>query len=153
MAIPATDVDPIQERAERLAEKVNQGYPEAWKPNAGETFVGVFQRLETGHTSYGQAWIAILTDPASGQERSIWLLHTALRNQFKRQAPAPGELVAVKYEGKTTSQSGMKYDNWTVRVDRGDTTPDWSKVAGDDEPATASRDDFQVGPEDDDIPF
>lgn len=146
-----TETDPLQERAERLAEKVEQGYPESWRPEAGDTFVGVFQRLESGHTSYGPAWIAVLADVQSGEERSIWLLHTALRNQFKRHAPAPGELVAVKYEGKATSGSGQKYDNWTVRVDRSDKPANWAQVPGDNEDSPAPT--FEDFDPTDDVPF
>lgn len=148
-----TQTDPLVERAEQLAEKVDQGYPESWRPEAGDTFVGVFQRLESGHTSYGPAWIAVLSDVKTGEERSIWLLHTALRNQFKRHAPVAGELVAVKYEGKATSSTGQKYDNWTVRVDRSDKPADWSHVPGDAEAAPVdTHDDFPFG-EQDDVPF
>lgn len=148
-----TQTDPLVERAEKLAEKVEQGYPESWRPEAGQTLVGVFQRLESGHTSYGPAWIAILSDVASGEERSVWLLHTALRNQFKRHAPAAGELVAIKYEGKATSSTGQKYDNWTVRVDRGEAAADWSKVPGDADGPQSAAPTFEDFDPNDDVPF
>jgi hypothetical protein len=154
-----TETDALQERADRLSEKVDQGYPKSWIAKPGEKLIGVFQRLDRGYTSYGHAWVVVLQPLDSEEERSIWLLHTALRNQFKKAAPEPGELVAVRYEGKARSNNGTEYDNWTVRVDRVDKPTDWSQVTGDNEPPPAvagsdpSWSEFDGMNTEDDVPF
>lgn len=151
------------ERERKLKEQLEEGYPEAWKPEQpGETMIGVFRGRDTGHTPYGPKWIALLED-RQGKRWAVWLLHTALENQFRRAQPAIGEMVAIRYEGKATAQDGKtQYDNWTVRVDRPDATRiDWDAPAPGAPPPPPSPGpgapvaDAEGPPpyQDDDIPF
>lgn len=127
----------IEDRAKALTDKLDEGYPEAWIPEQpGDMMVGIFKRLESAQTTRGLRHIVVLGSPRNLDfEKAIWLHHTALRNQFRQAAPAAGEMVAVRWEGKKTSEStGQEYDGWTVRVDRPQTDAevDWSEVPIDD---------------------
>ena len=94
----------------RLAAQADQELPESWIPSTEEpTIVGTFIRLEQGPTVRGLAWIVVLKTE-DGRERSVWLLHTVLRNELARQRPQAGELVLIKYEGKKESSAGQPYE-------------------------------------------
>src|SRR5262245_51458166 len=108
----------LPERAAELRAAAEYGYPEAWIPSQDDPeLVGEFVRLEHGQTAHGPAWIAILR-AADGQERSLWLLHTVLRNEFTRQRPQQGELVVVRYLGPKQGAQGQAYESYRVVVDR-----------------------------------
>src|ERR1043166_4976930 len=97
----------MEERAARLRQQVEQGFPESWKPEKpGETLVGIFVDHDTGHTPYGPKRIVVLEDTQTKERRSVWVLHEALQSQFQRARPKIGELVAVRYEGRTNSRDG-----------------------------------------------
>jgi hypothetical protein len=77
----------------RLAALAEQDLPEPWIPSSDDPMIiGEFIRLEQGPTVHGPAWIVVLKTE-DGKERSVWLLHTVLRNEFARHRPQPGEYV------------------------------------------------------------
>jgi hypothetical protein len=120
----------VSDGAQRLARRAEQELPEAWMPSAaGDTIVGEVVRLEQGMTVRGPAWIVVLKTE-DGRERSVWLLHTVLRNELARQRPEPGELVLIKYEGKKEGGAGQPYEGYRVLIDRDQAIPDWDAVAG-----------------------
>jgi hypothetical protein len=139
-----------QEAAARLTTLADQDFPESWIPSAEESMiVGEFVRLEQGPTVRGPAWIVVLKTE-DGRERSVWLLHTVLRNELARQRPEPGELVLVKYEGKKESSAGQPYEAYRVLVDRDRAAPDWDAVD------RTSRDGADDAPDEDEgggVPF
>lgn len=122
----------LEDRTRALRERLETDYPEAWRPETGQSVVGTFARLERGRTTFGPAWIVVLADAGTGAEVSVWLLHKALLAQFKRLSPVTGELVAVKYKGKRRPESGgPEYDDYRVEVDR-DTSANWEMIAPDE---------------------
>jgi len=124
---------------DELANRIEKDFPPSWIPSDEEPVrVGAFQRLDKGTNKFGTAWIAVLKGK-DGKEFSLWLLHTVLINEFKRQAPKPGELVAVKYLGKKTGDAGQGYVGFRVEVKRDKAGPNWDDVQGDspDEGPTA----------------
>jgi hypothetical protein len=137
-----SDEQYFAERAKALEEELDRGFPEAWRPEtAGDKIIGTLVAVDVGHTAkYGQKKIAVLEDVVTKERKAVWLMHTALVSQFQRAAPAIGEMVAVRYDGKQTSQDGQnEYDAYVVRVDRPkDTTVDWS-TPGEPLPVTAGR--------------
>jgi hypothetical protein len=119
----------VRERVAKLARLAEQQLPEAWIPaTIGDTIVGLFVRLEQGSTVRGPAWIAILKTE-DGKERSVWLLHTVLRNALARLQPETHELVLIKYEGTKESNAGQKYEAYRVLVDREQPVPEWELLA------------------------
>jgi hypothetical protein len=117
------------DRLRNAAALLDKDFPEAWIPQVeGDELVGVFARLEHGQTVRGPAWIVILTTE-DGVERAVWLVHTALRNELQRQAPRPGEAVAIRYLGmKRTADDQNDFVAYRVAVDRDATSTDWSQV-------------------------
>lgn len=147
------DVEPAA-TPDELDAKLDQGFPPTWQPEAeGDTIKGAFLRLEQGTTQFGPAPIVILgTDDG---ERSVWLFAESLKSAFRRQQPAPGERIAIRYEGEQAVKNPKPGRKTTARVFR---------VAV-DRPAVAQRDvdwgaalggDAAGGDEDrpdDDIPY
>ncbi|CAN5743296.1 hypothetical protein BH18ACT15_BH18ACT15_11870 [soil metagenome] len=125
-------VAPSRDRFADLEKAVAESFPESWIPeHDGDTIVGTFVRLDSGTTRYGQSPIVIL-DTAQG-ERSVWLIHVVLRNEFKRQQPKAGEPVAVRYLGKKQGAEGQSYAAYRVKVQRDH--DDWDALASEDDGA------------------
>jgi hypothetical protein len=156
------------DRLKKLQDRLEKGNPESWQPsNAGEEVFGTLISVEVGHTAFGDAVILVIQDAESFTERSVWLLHTVLRNQVNRLRPQYGEMVGIRYLGKRRPEGGgPEYDDYRVVVDRDrGATVAWDKLLGEtdrelpdptealpDEPAAAGQE-FPTSPVDDDIPF
>jgi len=113
---------------DELAAQAERDYPESWIPSQhGPTIVGEFVRLESGHTAFGDSKIVILKG-RDDVERSIWLLHSVLRNEFARQRPKAGELVAVRHLGRKQGAGGNDYEAYRVVVKRDASEPDWDAL-------------------------
>ena len=123
----------VVDRLARLRDAVRQDFPEAWIPSSEHAeLAGEFVRLERGSTIHGAAWIAVVRTE-DGSERSLWLLHTVLRNEFTRLQPKPGELLVVRYLGAKESVNGQSYEGYRVLVEREGDAIDWNEVGADRE--------------------
>lgn len=125
-------VDEIQQR---MREKLEAGYPVPWIPGENgdtEEIIGTFIRLEQAPTrNFGMQWVMILADLESRVERSVWLLHTVLRNELSKLKPVTGETVAIRHLGKKSPASGIgqDYDDYRVVCDRQPgTVANWDAV-------------------------
>jgi hypothetical protein len=159
-----TDEETVRAEHEELIERLRQGAdeptPEAWIPSEEDSlFVGTFVRLDSALSKFGPTFVATLQDLRTGELRSVWLYQTALRSQFARAHPAPGENVAIRYRGRKIGDNGQEYVDFKVFVDRPkDGGVPWSAVAatnpGDDdlEEPPVSVPGFDPQP-DEDIPF
>jgi hypothetical protein len=115
----------------RLREQLDEEHPPTWKgERPGDTIIGRFVALRYVE-QFEQHVIVLQT--ADGP-RSVFLFHKALRGRIKQLAPVAGELVAIRWDGKTKSEaSGRTYDAYTVTVDReAPAEADWSAVPSDD---------------------
>lgn len=149
--------------AQRMRDKLDAGFPDAWiASDTDREIIGAFLRLEKGNTRFGTAWIVVLADVITGTERAVWLVHTVLRNEFKRAQPKQGEIVAVRYEGmKQPEGTGAPYASYKVAVDRPTTEASWAELPDDGSFAAPVEGDFVGDPDDeaamdrprDDIPF
>jgi hypothetical protein len=132
-----------------LLQEADQDFPEAIILNEeNPRFVGEFVKVEKGTTSYGDRLIAIMRDP-TGNTRSLWLIHTVLKNEFVRARPCAGERIAVVWKGKVKGGGGFTYDKYRVVVDRAEETVDWETVAAtdtDDGVAVEAANSFPVSP-------
>lgn len=82
-----------------LLAKLDAGFPPTWQAEKeGDTIVGAFLRLEQGQTQFGPAPIVILG--TEDGERSVWLFYESLKTGLLRSQPAPGERIAIRYEGE-----------------------------------------------------
>lgn len=95
-------------------------YPSSWIPAVGDILVGEVLRYSKGTTEYGQYPIVVLADEETGEERSVWLLHTVLLREFQEQKPRIGERVGVK----RLPDSEKGYRRYALRVDRPEPEPD-----------------------------
>lgn len=101
-----------------LEERIEKGFPESWRPEEGEKIIGTVVEYGVGPTDYGER-DTVVVRLADGTEKTVWLLHDVLINQFKREKPQPGERIAVKYVGqKTNPTSQRRYKDYRLMVER-----------------------------------
>jgi len=103
-------------------EELEQDYPRSWIwDEDGDTCAGAFVRFDSGPTKkYGRKAIAILL--IDGEERSIWLLETALYNGFRdeimerpERTLSPGErIVARRGEKKRNAEDTRDYVDYKI---------------------------------------
>jgi hypothetical protein len=102
-----------------LLEQATRTYPRSVILADGESVAGTFLRLESGPTrDYGNQPVVVFNELTSGEERCIWLLHTALKSQFARANPAVGAKFVVVNLGKRLAKtSGREYADYKVVVE------------------------------------
>jgi hypothetical protein len=125
-------------RASALAEQLDGPQPVSWRPDVPTeahppVLVGTLLRVEQGHTSWGPKRIAVIRDLA-GEVWSVWLLHKVLVDEFARQAPRIGELLAVKYLGKVIPERGSPYEKYRLAIDRDGNEVQWQPAAEQQQP-------------------
>jgi len=100
-------------------ERFDGTFPEAWIPEPGDILVGEILRYDVGPTAYGRFPVATIADEETGEELSVWLLHTALRSSFAQLRPRIGERIGIRrLEDGTGDATGHTYRRFLVRVDR-----------------------------------
>ena len=89
---------------EELIAELDRDYPPNWMPDQpGEQIIGqVIEVQEDVYTRHGNVPVVTL-EGRSGQRKSIWLVHTVLRNEFIRARVMVGERVAIHAELHTRS--------------------------------------------------
>jgi hypothetical protein len=106
--------------ADRLAAAraaLDEPRPEAWKnPKEGEELAGTVVRTEEGDLGDEPVPIVII-DTGDGL-RAVWCFHDALRSQLNKLEPQPGDVIAIRYNGKQQSASGRFYHSYTVASDK-----------------------------------
>ena len=112
----------LEQRAAELAERATGPAPESWRPDKPELehpnpIIGVLLRIVDGpDRGYGPTKIAELRD-VDGRDWAVWLLGQVLQEEFERQQPAPGELVAVYFDGRRQGRDA-EYRSYRLVVDR-----------------------------------
>jgi hypothetical protein len=103
--------------ADRLAvakAALDEPRPEAWKnPSPGEELAGTVVRVEAGDLGDGPVPIVVI-DTGDGNLRSVWVFHDALHSQLEKLQTQPGDVIAIRYNGKQRSASGRDYHSYTV---------------------------------------
>jgi hypothetical protein len=118
---------------QEVANLLDQERPQAWiAEEPGDQIVGTLVRYDKGTSQYGEADIAVVR--TKDGERAVWMFGAALRSQFGKIKPSPGEVVGIKFLGERVSGAGNKYKDWRVVVDRPAATPDFESMAGEVEP-------------------
>lgn len=90
--------------------ETEEEFPRNWRfDEDGTTVMGTFVKFDLGQTQeYGECPIVVLE--VDGEERSVWLFHTALRNKFQKEVNrrdfVVGEQVNIKQKGE---KKGKKY--------------------------------------------
>jgi hypothetical protein len=105
-ALPDHD---LAARAEALRERAEGEFPESWRPgeeDQPETLVGLLESKVVGpDLGYGPREIVVLRT-LEGVRWSVWLIHDVLIQEFERQKPNPGDLIAVHYDGRREGGQG-----------------------------------------------
>lgn len=100
-----------------LLAKLDAGFPPTWQAEKeGDTIVGAFLRLEQGQTQFGPAPIVILGTEEG--ERSVWLFTESIKTGLLRAQPAPGERVAIRYEGEQPVKNPTPGRKTTAKIFR-----------------------------------
>lgn len=115
------------------------GDPDSEDYDNSNPIFGRFLRLEQGNTDRGPCFIAVIekTDSEGNEtgegERNIWLFHTVLRDRLSRLRPRPGQLIAIRKDGKQASKTKGNSDMqlYTVRSpESAGGEADWGAVGG-----------------------
>lgn len=128
------------EREAALRARLDAPAPTTWRPDDASTghsklLIGELVSVEAGHTDWGSKQIAIVRD-AGGQLWNVWLLHKVLMDEFARQQPKLGEMLAISYEGKVMPASGgSAYEKYRLVIDRPTSDVDWGSVSSDERAA------------------
>jgi hypothetical protein len=129
--------------ADRLAAAraaLNEPRPEAWRnPSPGEEIAGTVVRVETG--DLGDGLVPIVVIDTGDRLRSVWLFHDALRSQMQKLQPQPGDVIAIRFNGKQQSASGRFYNSYTVATDRPRPQFEWGQQPQQQDTASAPEDD------------
>jgi hypothetical protein len=127
----------FKERAAALQEQLSAPEPVTWRPDVEDgdvghprLLIGELVAVQEGRTSYGQRQIAILRD-AEGQLWNVWLMHHVLIDEFVRQQPKRGEMLAISYDGRVDGGQGTSgYAKFRLVVDRKEATVSWRNAEG-----------------------
>ena len=107
------------DRYTSLAAKVE--YPEAWKPNEGDTLVGEAVGWETvtiDKDGEERACEVLRLRIQDGTEHSVWCWHAVLRRELIGKVE-PGDFVALHYNGRRKKLSGDgDYASYRVAIDK-----------------------------------
>lgn len=150
----------MTDRINRLRERADAPHPEPWLPETPSEFIGgVVTNIQMLNTKFGPCPVVTIRDDA-GVEKSVWLTHTVLRNEFHRQRVMPGETVLIRYEGpRQPDGGGAPYEVYKVLVDRAETPFDWDQLGpvdgavGPTGTGGSSQERYNPADDPDDIPF
>jgi hypothetical protein len=122
------DPSDLARRAAVLAELAEAGFPESWVPSDPardhpRTISGVFLGYDRGNSTYGPRDIAVVEQP-DGRRWSVWLNGAVLQGEFREQAPAQGQLIAISYLGRKPRRNprpgeATELENYRLVIDRG----------------------------------
>ena len=85
-----------------------------WEPEPGDTISGVITKVgwyDGGE--YEPSMYLIFRDIEANKSVRIWV-KTVLSRALNEEAPAIGQHVAIRYDGREVGQSGRKYHNYTL---------------------------------------
>lgn len=119
-----------------MTEQTDNGFPEAWVPEAGAVLKGTVVEVSTGDGGYGP--YPIVTISTEDGERAVHAFHTVLRNELAKRAPKAGDELTITYRGLVQNKSGKGANDGryhAYRVSGGSEVGyDWSQDLPADEP-------------------
>jgi hypothetical protein len=140
----------VPEDRNRIEDRLDRGFPEAWKPAPGDKLVGTVTEVGERDGGFGSyPIIGVLTD--DGDEFSVHAYHTVLRNEVAQQRPRVGDRIGIAYHGK--KDDGEKgYERYRVIVEhqaQPDTEPDWDRHAAEAQAELDAAQEPPAGSDDD----
>ena len=79
-------------------------WPACWRPEEGETLIGVVKLYSTGQSQYGEVR-TVIVEREDGSRVSVWLSSTVLLACFQREKPKVGDRIGLRYLGKHPEKS------------------------------------------------
>lgn len=128
MSTTAMEVGGFSEIEAQLTAQIEAGHPPTWMPTslggehqpASDEITGKVAKYTQARTSYDDSLVDIMVIESlksPGSFVSVWLLHETLKGAIRDNRPRPGEMVKLRYEGKTTPKGGgNEYHLWKVAV-------------------------------------
>lgn len=92
-----------------LLDQLNADYPEAWRPDPGESILGEVVEISSRETEYGRYRIIVLKRDGDGARLAIHAFHQVLEQELARIQPQIGHRIGIKYLGKPEGKNYASY--------------------------------------------
>lgn len=131
-------------------------YAQGWRPQEGDTIIGVVAELGRGYSEYRDAndgypivtltletdaQVADGTKVSPGEQVSVHCFHTALENKVKELRPVTGERIGFTYKGEVPSKDGKRtYHSYVVRMPGRNQADFWGDTPSPAAPAPVTTD-------------
>jgi hypothetical protein len=137
--------------ARALQERLDAPEPETWRPDDpasghNRLLIGELVAVQDGRTVWGEKQIAVLRD-GEGRLWNVWLLNKVLVEEFSRQQPKIGEMLAVSYDGVVHRENASDYEKYRLMIHRPGQPVAWHTADGDPEPAPPAAAAAQAAPQ------
>lgn len=108
-----------------MLERLEQEAAAGWKPEAGDTLVGVVDNVKASQPNQYGTYPIVTIRTEDGEMVAVHCFHQTLKDRLLEKRPAPGERVAIQYIGTATSKTRtdskgnpVEYHKYAVVVDR-----------------------------------
>lgn len=113
----------LEERMNSTALSWRPGETEEDGRDTSNPLYGKFMRMEAATSDFGPYWRMIIEKSDSsgvvtGEEVSVALFHTVLKNELAKLQPRVGDLLGLRYDGKKPRPGQQPIQMYTVRIDR-----------------------------------
>ncbi len=148
-----------------LADSVDAGFAEGWRPEEGDKLVGKIVGLARGWSDQSESFYPIITihDETLDKDVAVHCFHYVLKNRVTDLKPKIDERIGIKYDGTVPTKDGKRtVAKYIVRVEGRDVDI-WSQEAPPQQTAPVNSpgsggDDTSLEQnagesDDDDIPF
>lgn len=113
-------------------DETQSDFPEAWKPNPGDTLSGVLTNVEVIDPGGNGAYPCVTVKTSDGTLRAIHAFHQVLRNGIARRRPKMGDELTITYHGKREGGAYGGYHSYAVTGGQ-DQEMNWDSWLPDDE--------------------
>jgi hypothetical protein len=122
-----------------IDDQLDAEFAPAWRPEPGQKVAGEVVALGE-RAGYDEKNYPVLTVRTNDGEFAVHAFHAVLRNELAKAHPQIGEVIAIKYLGKTSTRDGKSsYHSYRVAVDRPQPqTLDWSQYSDESLASTTS---------------
>ena len=104
----------------------DHGSVDYWKPSVGDAVLGEILDIDFRTAKHsGRTPVITIADELSGKTLEVWAMHTVLRSELKKLAPAVGDRVGIRRQ--PDSEKG--YRRFLVVGDSERTPVDWDSVS------------------------
>lgn len=117
---PAREAALFPKKRDLFAELENHtGQAAVWRPEIGDTIVGVLIERRQWDTDNGPADVAIIAqEDKDGEPITVFLNPTILWKRWQEECPRLYDRVGIKLCSKETSKTGREYSVYALLVDR-----------------------------------